>query len=294
MRTFRKFLESCEPINEAEYNKEWWDSKSDSFKQRYIERHPNSIYAQKANLSNQQKKDITKFVGQAFGKDSKAAKTAKANLDDTKKKEAPKKKESQREIQLRARDPKTSIEELNKLADTQKSAWVNWSIAENPNATPEILDKISNRLLNMGENNQSRWSDAWFGAINTIINHKNASKELIKKFENGDSDAQFAILASPKVSKEFLDKQIDKLDPWLDNTWVMRIAKNPNLDPQQIEKIKEKAKEAQERLNSTKTGSWSPDHKWIVDDTYKKEMNSDLNWLKYYTGSNQTYDEDDE
>lgn len=48
MKTFKIFLEDCEPINEAEYNAEWWDSKSDSFKQRYIERHPNSIYAQKA------------------------------------------------------------------------------------------------------------------------------------------------------------------------------------------------------------------------------------------------------
>ena len=45
MKTFKKFLESYEPVNEAEYNKEWWDSKSDSFKKRYIERHPNSIYA---------------------------------------------------------------------------------------------------------------------------------------------------------------------------------------------------------------------------------------------------------
>ena len=83
MKSFRIFLESCEPINEAEYNKEWWDSKSDSFKKRYIERHPNSIYAQKANLSNKQKKGITKFVDKAFGKNSKAAKTTRDNLSDT-------------------------------------------------------------------------------------------------------------------------------------------------------------------------------------------------------------------
>ena len=51
MKSFRIFLEGCEAINEAEYNKEWWDSKSDSFKQRYIERHPNSIYAQKASAT---------------------------------------------------------------------------------------------------------------------------------------------------------------------------------------------------------------------------------------------------
>ena len=45
MKSFKKFVENYEPVNEAEYNKEWWDSKSDSFKKRYIERHPNSIYA---------------------------------------------------------------------------------------------------------------------------------------------------------------------------------------------------------------------------------------------------------
>lgn len=69
---FKKFVESCEPINEAEYNKEWWDSKSDSFKQRYIERHPNSIYAQKAkSIPKGMEKRDNKPV--SFGK---AAKTA--------------------------------------------------------------------------------------------------------------------------------------------------------------------------------------------------------------------------
>ena len=82
MKTFRKFMEACEPINEAEYNKEWWDSKSDSFKQRYIERHPNSIYAQKANMTDKQKKDVTNFVDKAFGKNSQAAKTTRDNLSD--------------------------------------------------------------------------------------------------------------------------------------------------------------------------------------------------------------------
>lgn len=59
MKTFKKFLEECEPINEAEYNKEWWDSKSDSFKKRYIEKHPNSIYAQKAGASKTTVKERT-------------------------------------------------------------------------------------------------------------------------------------------------------------------------------------------------------------------------------------------
>ena len=55
MKTFRKFVESYQPVSEAEYNKEWWDSKSDNFKKRYIERHPNSIYAQKASTSTKKK-----------------------------------------------------------------------------------------------------------------------------------------------------------------------------------------------------------------------------------------------
>lgn len=124
---FKKFLESCKSINEAEYNKEWWDSKSDSFKQRYIERHPNSIYAQKANLSNKQKKDITKFVGQAFGKDSKAAKTTKANLDDTKKKEEPKKTPT-KDLDKNISDLERQLEALRKqkgdaAEEERKKTW---------------------------------------------------------------------------------------------------------------------------------------------------------------------------
>ncbi len=47
MKTFRKFVEEYKPINEANFNPVWWNSKSDNFKKRYIERHPNSIYAKK-------------------------------------------------------------------------------------------------------------------------------------------------------------------------------------------------------------------------------------------------------
>lgn len=79
---FKRFLESCKAINEAEYNKEWWDSKSDSFKKRYIEKHPNSIYAQKSRMTPNQKKEISKFVDKAFGKNSKSAKTTRDNLSD--------------------------------------------------------------------------------------------------------------------------------------------------------------------------------------------------------------------
>lgn len=50
MKPFKKFVEECkeiENISEAEFNPRWWNSKSDTFKKRYIERHPNSIYAKK-------------------------------------------------------------------------------------------------------------------------------------------------------------------------------------------------------------------------------------------------------
>ena len=50
MKSFRKYVEECneiENISEAEFNPRWWNSKSDTFKKRYIERHPNSIYAKK-------------------------------------------------------------------------------------------------------------------------------------------------------------------------------------------------------------------------------------------------------
>ena len=47
-----------DPLEEAEYNDAWWNSKSDNFKKRYIERHPNSIYAQKAkNIKSSKPKD---------------------------------------------------------------------------------------------------------------------------------------------------------------------------------------------------------------------------------------------
>lgn len=42
MYTFKKFI-----LLEAELNLEWWNSKSANYKKRYLEKHPNSIYAQK-------------------------------------------------------------------------------------------------------------------------------------------------------------------------------------------------------------------------------------------------------
>ena len=40
MKSFRKYVEECkeiENISEAEFNSGWWNSKSDTFKKRYIQ-----------------------------------------------------------------------------------------------------------------------------------------------------------------------------------------------------------------------------------------------------------------
>ena len=158
MKTFRKFLESCKAINEAEYNKEWWDSKSDAFHKRYIERHPNSIYAQKARMSDKQKKSVTRFVDKAFGKDSKAAKTTRNNLSDssTKKQQIkaidPGSKEDTKYLNMgMSKSPKV-LEKLRLAAERMEAndsiSSLN-DIAGSEYASPETLISISNTLLNM-------------------------------------------------------------------------------------------------------------------------------------------------
>ena len=158
MKSFRKFLESYEEINEAEYNKEWWDSKSDSFKKRYIERHPNSIYAQASNMSNKQKDSVTKFVDKAFGKNSKAAKTTRDNLRDSSTKkpqikpiEAGSKEQDKYLGMGMSKSPKV-LEKLRLAAERMEandSISALDDIADSEYASPETLIAISNTLLNM-------------------------------------------------------------------------------------------------------------------------------------------------
>ena len=47
-------------LYEAELNMEWWNSKSPAYQKRYLSRHPNSIYAQKAKSGELEVKDSTK------------------------------------------------------------------------------------------------------------------------------------------------------------------------------------------------------------------------------------------
>ena len=46
-------------IYEAELNLEWWNSKSPAYQKRYLQKHPNSIYADKAKLGEIEVKDST-------------------------------------------------------------------------------------------------------------------------------------------------------------------------------------------------------------------------------------------
>ena len=49
-----------EYLYEAELNLEWWNSKSPAYQKRYLSKHPNSIYAQKAKSGELEVKDSTK------------------------------------------------------------------------------------------------------------------------------------------------------------------------------------------------------------------------------------------
>ena len=49
-------------LYEAELNLEWWNSKSPAYQKRYLTKHPNSIYAQKAKSGELEVKDSTKSV----------------------------------------------------------------------------------------------------------------------------------------------------------------------------------------------------------------------------------------
>lgn len=162
MKSFKKFVESCKAINEAEYNKEWWDSKSDSFKKRYIEKHPNSIYAQKSRMAPNQKKEISKFVDKAFGKNSKAAKTTRDNLDN-----------------------KKTISTKNKAAFSNKD--YDWANSE----SPEKIETVRQKAVNMKPHDK-----IW--CYDDIIQNKWASKDTVQAIANDiislpDTDPIFSL-----------------------------------------------------------------------------------------------------
>lgn len=150
---FKKFLEGCEAINEAEYNKEWWDSKSDSFKQRYIERHPNSIYAQKAKSvpaatekKNQEKSSTSVKGVNSLLKDKSAAssdfeKAATVLLD------RPKNEEPwMRKVIALAEHPYTPESVIRRMEKEQP-----FVALHSPKASQEFLDAQANKLDPMSD-----------------------------------------------------------------------------------------------------------------------------------------------
>ena len=208
---FKKFLEGCEAINEAEYNKEWWDSKSDSFKQRYIERHPNSIYAQKAK--------------------SVPATTEKKNQE----------KHS------------TSVKDVNSLLKDKSAASSDFETA-----ATVLLDR-------------PQQTDAWMRKVNALAEHPYTPDSVIRRMEK---EAPYAALHSPKASQEFLDTQVNKLDPIEDYTWMDVLVQNKALNKSQRETLTKRLNDAMKKTSQLKKDRWGDP---ITDDS-RKSIQKRIQW----------------
>ena len=240
MRTFKKFLESCEAIKEAEFNKEWWDSKSDSFKKRYIERHPNSVYAQKGMGGKDVSYDEFKNRNKLSKDEKKAAwdreqKKYKANQDSINKKN-------------------TSVKGVNSLLKDKSAASSDFETA-----ATVLLDKPQK-------------TDAWMRKVNALAEHPYTPDSVIRRMEK---EQPYAALHSPKASQEFLDDQIKKLNPYDAYTWMDVLVQNPSLDTSQKETLSIKLKKALDDVNKKK---WPKDSKdfykkrlqWQIDQLSNK------------------------
>lgn len=205
---FKKFLEDCEPINEAEYNKEWWDSKSDSFKQRYIERHPNSIYAQKASATSNKPVD---------------------------------------------KKPSTSVKSVN-------------SMLKDKSSTSSDFEKAATVLLDRPQK-----EDAWFRKAIAFAEHPYTPDSVIRRMEK---EHPYVALHSPKASQEFLDAQVNKLDPMVDYTKIDILVQNPALDTSQREIMAKKLKKAIKDTDKLKVD----DNGSPIIDSQKKYMKDRFNW----------------
>ena len=239
MKTFRKFLESCEPINEAEYNKEWWDSKSDSFKQRYIERHPNSIYAQKGMGGKDVSYDEFKNRNKLSKDEKKAAwdreqKKYKANQDSINKKN-------------------TSVKGVNSLLKDKSTASSDFE-----KAATVLLDKPKNE-------------EPWMRKVIALAEHPYTPESVIRRMEK---EQPFVALHSPKASLEFLDAQVNKLDPMSDYTWIDVLVQNPALDTSQREIMAKKLKKAIKDTDKLKVD----DNGSPIIDSQKDYMKERFQW----------------
>ena len=236
---FKRFLESCEPINEAEYNKEWWDSKSDSFKQRYIERHPNSIYAQKGMSG----KDVSYDEFKNRNKLSKDEK--KAAWD----REQKKYKANQSAINKK----KPSVKDVNSLVKDKSAAEKDFE-----KATTVLLDNPKN-------------DEPWARKVIALAKHPYTPKSVIARMEK---EQPFFALHSPKASQEFLDTQVKKLDPFDDYTWMDVLVQNPSLDTSQRETLAMKLKKALNKVPKLKKDLYGEP----ITDSQKKWIEDRFNW----------------
>ena len=69
-------------LYEAELNLEWWNSKSPAYQKRYLTKHPNSIYAQKAKLGELEVKDNEKDSTKENESDTDNTEKLKSQLKD--------------------------------------------------------------------------------------------------------------------------------------------------------------------------------------------------------------------
>lgn len=231
MKTFKKFLESYEPVNEAEYNKEWWDSKSDSFKQRYIERHPNSIYAQKA-------KEVPAGMEQRANKPVTLGKATKDAVDILKKNQ---------------KKPSTSVKAVD-------------SMMKDKSSTSSDFEKAATVLLDKPKN-----EEPWMRKVIALAEHPYTPESVIRRMEK---EQPFAALHSPKASLEFLDAQVNKLDPMSDYTWIDVLVQNPALDTSQREIMAKKLKKAIKDTDKLKVD----DNGSPIIDSQKDYMKERFQW----------------
>lgn len=239
MKGFRKFVESYQPVEEAEYNKEWWDSKSDNFKKRYIERHPNSIYAQKGMGGKDVSYDEFKNRNKLSKDEKKAAwdreqKKYKANQDSINKKN------------ISVKDVNTLLKDKNSASsDFEKAATV-------------LLDK-------------PQQTDSWIRKLSALAEHPYTPESVIRRMEK---EQPYAALHSPKASQEFLDSQIKNLNPYDAYTWMDVLVQNPSLDTSQRETLSIKLKKA---LNDVNKKKWPKDSKDFYKKRLQWQLNQLLN-----------------
>jgi len=236
MRSFKKFVEECEAINEAEYNKEWWDSKSDSFKKRYIERHPNSIYAQKASSKTSSKKDAISV------NDLEKIRNKSGNVSLNKLRGLLGKPKLKPRVDEKPHQKSPS--QLNKELWGKSVPSREEMLAMSKKSNPETLFKVGITLLDSPHGGK-KYDDNWYDTAKQLMKNPNTPKDIIRRFENEESNLA---LYSPKVSKQFLDNQIEYIEP-ADYKWNDLLIKNPALSEKQKLKL---MKKLQRGLNELK------------------------------------------